>query len=187
VRLKDAADASAWTEVLAIYGPLVFRMAQRQGLQGHDADDVVQEVFSAVSRSIHTWLDQDHRGKFRHWLLGITKRISINALLRRPLASVGAGGSGAENLLRSIPEKEREVLEQVELEYQREVYRWASLKVREQVNEVTWQAFYLTHVEGLESDLVAKQLGITKGNVYVARSRVMNRMREIVKRFEVQP
>ena len=42
LRLRDAADVAGWDELVAIYGPLVFGMAQRQGLQAADADDVVQ-------------------------------------------------------------------------------------------------------------------------------------------------
>lgn len=37
LRLPDAADAAAWDELVAIYGPLVFRLALRQGLQAADA------------------------------------------------------------------------------------------------------------------------------------------------------
>ena len=186
VRLKDAADVVAWQELVSIYGPLVYRLAQRQGLQGNDADDVVQEVFAAVSRSVQSWLDQEQRGKFRNWLFGITKRIAINALLRRPIASVGIGGDDAANLLQLIPDNEHELMAQVELEYQREVYRWASAKVRAQVTEATWLAFQRTHVEGVEISKVASDLGMSVGNVYIARSRVMNRLREVVKRFEAQ-
>ena len=51
-RLRDAADVAASDEFVAIYGPLVFRMALRQGLQAADADDVVQQVFSAVAQSV---------------------------------------------------------------------------------------------------------------------------------------
>ena len=43
LRLPDAADAAAWDELMAIYGPLVFRMAVRQGMQAADADDLVQK------------------------------------------------------------------------------------------------------------------------------------------------
>ncbi len=46
VRLRDAADVAAWDEFVATYGPLVYRLALRQGLQAADADDVVQQVFA---------------------------------------------------------------------------------------------------------------------------------------------
>ncbi len=71
LRLPNAADVAAWDELVAIYGPLVFRLAVRQGLQPADADDLVQEVFSAVARSVSQWLDRQDRGSFRAWLLRI--------------------------------------------------------------------------------------------------------------------
>lgn len=52
LRLRDAADVAAWDEFVAIYGPIVYRMALRQGPQRADADDVVQQVFAAVAQSV---------------------------------------------------------------------------------------------------------------------------------------
>ena len=59
LRLPDAADARAWDEFAAVYAPLVYRLARRQGLQPADADDLVQEVLSAVARSVEGWLASD--------------------------------------------------------------------------------------------------------------------------------
>ena len=41
-RLPNPADVAAWDEVMSIYGPLVYRLARRKGLQPADADDLVQ-------------------------------------------------------------------------------------------------------------------------------------------------
>jgi len=185
MRLKDAADVAAWDEVAAVYGPLVFRMAQRQGLQAADADDVVQDVFAAVAKSVSDWVDQPQRGRFRLWLLGIMRNIAINVLTRRPHGSVGRGGDDPIDALAKVPEPSGPLSSQFDLEYQREVYRWAAEQVRDSVAKVTWDAFYLTHMEGVPIENAAKQLGISVGNVYIARSRVMSRLRELAKEFEV--
>ena len=84
LRLRDAADVVAWDEFVAIYGPLVHRLAVRHGLQAADADDVVQQVFSAVAQSVHQWLERPERGRFRGWLLTIARNIAIKALTRMP-------------------------------------------------------------------------------------------------------
>jgi hypothetical protein len=70
VRLRDQEDRDAWDEVLAIYGPLVFRMAMRQGLQRADAEDVVQQVFTAIFQSVEKWLEQSEARpvpQLAHW------------------------------------------------------------------------------------------------------------------------
>ena len=90
VRLPDPADARAWDEFAAVYAPLIYRLARRHGLQPADADDLVQEVFSSVSRSVQAWLRKDGRGPFRAWLLRIAKNVALNFLTRpkhRPIAA----------------------------------------------------------------------------------------------------
>jgi RNA polymerase sigma-70 factor, ECF subfamily len=55
------------------------------------------------------------------------------------------------------------------------------------VSDSTWQAFAMSHIENQPIDVVANHLGVSAGNVYIARSRVLSRLREMVKQFEEQP
>ena len=185
LRLRDAADVAAWDEFVAIYGPLVFRLALRQGLQAADADDVVQQVFSAVAESVHQWLERPERGRFRGWLLTIARNIAIKALTRRPHGGVGLGGEQSSDRLVEIAAPGGPISSQFDLEYRREVYRWAAEQVRDAVASSTWNAFQLTHVDGLSIADAAAQLSISVGNVYIARSRIISRLRELAKKFEV--
>ncbi|MHC5544480.1 sigma-70 family RNA polymerase sigma factor, partial [Singulisphaera rosea] len=66
VKLRDPADTDAWREFVALYEPLVYRLVRRNGVQDADAQDLCQEVFQALARSIDRW-DPD-RGGFRSWL-----------------------------------------------------------------------------------------------------------------------
>lgn len=186
LRLRDAADVAAWNEVVEVYGPLVFRMAKQQGLQTADADDVVQEVFLAAGESVSRWMEQPNRGRFRGWLLGVARNIAINVLTRRPKGGVGVGGDGPAESLAEISAPTELQSSQFDLEYRREVYRWAAEQVRETVSPTTWDAFHLTHVERVSVDQAARQLGISIGGIYVARSRVMNRLRQLAQQFEVR-
>jgi len=138
LRLRDAADVAAWDEVVAIYGPLVYRMAQRQGLQPADADDVVQQVFAAVAQQIGRWTEQPQRGRFRSWLLGIARNIAINVMTRRPHGGAGVGGDDSFKVLAEIPATDEPLSCEFDLEYRLEVYRWAAEQVRESVARTTW-------------------------------------------------
>jgi RNA polymerase sigma factor (sigma-70 family) len=182
VRLPDAADARAWDEFAAVYAPLVYRLARRHGLQPADADDLVQEVFSAVARSVETWLASDGRGPFRAWLLRIAKNVAINFLTRPKHRPTGKGDEFhrlAEHVAAS-----GDATGEFDLEYRREIFRWAAAHVRTAVTERTWQAFWLTSVEGQPNETVARELKMSVGSVYIAKSRVMARLREVVKQFE---
>ena len=70
------------------------------------------------------------------------------------------------------------------LEYRREVFRWAARQVRKEFRQDTWDAFWLTAVEGRSVEAVAKELAKDAGAIYAARSRVMRRIREKVTEYE---
>lgn len=185
LRLPNAADVAAWDELVAIYGPLVFRMAVRKGLQRADADDLVQEVFVAIARSVSDWLERPDRGRFRAWLLRIARNTAVNFLTRPAHRPWATGGDDAARMLAAMPAPESELSSRFDLEYRREVFRWAAEQVRQTVAETTWQAFWLSHVEGTSISDAAEQLGISVGNVYVARSRVINRLQQLVNELAV--
>ncbi len=186
LRLSNAVDVDAWDEFVAVYGPVVFRVARRQGLQSTDADDLVQEVFSAVAKQVGDWLQRRDRGRFRAWLLVMARNIAVNILTRKPLGTAGVGGDDADLKLNEVPGRADELSSEFNLEYRREVFRWAAEQIRDSVAETTWQAFHLTHIEGVPIPDAARQLGLGAGSVYVARGRIMNRLRELAKQFEEQ-
>ncbi len=186
LRLPNAADVAAWEEFVAIYRPLVFNLAIRRGLQPTDADDLVQEVFAAVARQVGDWLDRSNRGPFRAWLLRIARNVAVDLLTRGPHGGTATGGDESQRLLADVAEPDRELSSEFDIEYRREVFRWAAQRARKTVADTTWQAFWRTHVDGEPIEAVARQLGIGIGNVYIARSRVMARLQEMVKRFEVR-
>ena len=185
VRLHNQKDKDAWDEVMAIYGPLVFRMALRQGLQPADAQDVVQQVFTAIFQSVEKWLEQPERGRFRNWLIGIGRNVALNTLNRKPKGGIGVGGTEAHVILDRLKAEEDELTSEFDIEYQREVYRWAAQRVQADVDPKTWEAFRMTHVDGVSIGEAAKLLGIGVGQVYVARSRVMKRLQNLVSQYSV--
>lgn len=182
LRLRDAADVVAWDEFTEIYAPVVFRVARRQGLQPADADDLVQGVLCAVARTVTQWIERDDRGSFRAWLFRIARNMAINFLTRRKHQPWSKGGEPAARQLDRIAAAD--VSTQFDLEYRREIFTRASEIVRSRVSETTWQAFYRTSVEQKPIEAVAQQLGVSPGSVYIARSRVLKRLRSVVETFQ---
>ena len=183
LRLRDAADVAAWDEFTEIYSPIVFRLARRHRLQAADADDLVQEVLAAVARSVAGWLERDDRGTFRAWLFRIARNNTIDFLTRRKHRPWATGGDDTERDLEEIADLD-DMSSDFDIEYRREVFRWASDHVREVVSETTWLAFWLTSVEDHPIKEVAERIGVSVGSVYIARSRVMKRLQTLVKQYE---
>ena len=185
LRLQNADDVAAWDEFSAIYAPVVYRVAIARGLQAADAENLVQEVMLSVARSVDQWLERTNRGSFRAWLLRISRNAAVDILPRRATRVMARGGDSADQLLAELPAADN-VSQELDLEYDRAVFQWAAIQVRDVVADSTWDAFRLTSIDGVCVTDAAEQLQMRPGNVYLARSRVMTRIRELVKQYEVE-
>ena len=177
VKLRDPADAGAWREFVALYQPLVYRLARRKGLQDADAHDLCQEVFRTVARAIERWDLDPARGSFRGWLSRITRNLLINFMTRRPYRLRGSGLTSVQELLEAQPAGDPSATAVFEAEYRRQLFRWAADEVKGEFTPSTWRAFWLTAVEGRAPAVAAAELGLSVGAVYIARSRVLARLK----------
>lgn len=183
VQVRDPRNAEAWEQFARIYRPAIHRLARKRGMQDADAQDLAQQVLIAVASAISRWEKQGEKVRFRHWLRRITRNAIINALSRQP-RDRAPGGSTFLQLLTEQPQNEDETTHQIELEYQREVFLQAAETVRTDVQSDTWQAFEMTVINGQSVDATATELGKPVGAIYLARSRIMRRLREAVREIE---
>lgn len=183
VRLQDAQDEQAWTEFLEIYEPLVYRLARRRGFQDADAADLSQEVFRAVAAAVERWRLNPDRGSFRAWLFLIARNTMINALKKKRRLPQALGDTQFRRLLEMQPAPDEESA-LVEAEYERSLFHWAAEQIRDEFRPATWHAFWLTSVEGQKPQAAAEQAGLSVGAVYIARSRVMARLKEKIEQIE---
>ncbi len=154
------------------------RLALAKGLQHADAEDVAQQVFGSVARAVERWQPDSERGRFRTWLTTIARNAIVNALSRR--ATDRASGDTAERELLAECAADSAESQMLLVESRREVFQWAARRVRSEFEPSTWDAFWLTAVEGREVAEAAAALNKEPGAIYAARSRVMRRLRQIV-------
>ncbi|HJT31564.1 MAG TPA: RNA polymerase sigma factor [Pirellulales bacterium] len=182
-RLCQPSDEQAWREFMEIYEPLVYRLARRRGFQDADAADLCQEVFQAAAKAIERWHARPDRGAFRPWLFQIARNIMINSLRARQRQCNATGTSDARRLLEEQPAEDEES-RLLDVQYERQLFHWAAEQVRSEFREATWRAFWLTGVDGRKPQQVAEELHLSVGAVYIARSRVMARLREKIEEVE---
>jgi RNA polymerase sigma-70 factor (ECF subfamily) len=183
VRIRDPHDGSAWIEFVDIYSPVLYRFLQRRGLQDADAADVMQEVFRTVARSVKDFRGRCGRGSFRRWLMTIARSRVCDFLARRARQARGSGDTEVLKLMEEQP-AEMNGEDFLEQEYRRSVLDWAAEQIRGEFQQSTWQAFWETNVEGKDTKSVAKSLGMSIGAVYIARSRVLARLKKQVRKIE---
>jgi RNA polymerase sigma-70 factor (ECF subfamily) len=173
--LQDAGDDAAWEEFASIYRPIIVRIALRKQLPFDDAEDLAQQVLLLVLKNISKWKSDPARARFRTWLQTVVRNATMNALTRRPMDQA-SGGTSSLQQLNQCPDKADSLW--FDLEWQRETLRWVAQQIRGEFESTTWNAFWDTAIEQLSAQEVAERIGKSVGAVYIARSRVMQRIKQ---------
>ena len=174
-RLRRSAQeqqaTAAWAEFVELYTPLLYSWASRLGLQPSDAADLVQDVFVVLVRKLPEF-EHDSRKSFRAWL----RTILMNRWRdgeRRPVAASQQAGDG---LLAQLPGPDQ-AAELEEAEYRAALVRRGLELIQGEFKPMTWKACWENAVNGRPAAEVARELGTSVNAVYVARSRVLRRLR----------
>ena len=184
VRLRDGSDADAWQEFVHLYAPVIYGFARKRGLQDADAADLMQEVLRSVASTVHR-LDYDRgRGTFRGWLFTVTRNKVFNFMEGRSRRVQGSGDSRVQRRLEQHADGAGKLSADWEADYQRTLAAQAMAKIKGEFQSATWEAFIHTAVEGSAPAQVAKRVGLSVGAVYVAKSRVIARLRQEVERMQ---
>ena len=186
VRIRDAADREAWRQFVELYAPLVYRFARRRGLQDADSADLAQDVLHAVARSTERLEYDPRKGSFRGWLFTVARNKLHTFLRRRERQRRHTEDVAVEWLAEEPAAPEPDEAALWEQEYQQRLFDWAAEQVRGHFQERTWQAFWQTAVEGRPPREVAEALGLSVGAVYIAKSRVLARLKEQVQLMQVE-
>ena len=182
LRVRDPLDGDAWRQFLELYAPLVYQFGRRRGLQDADATDLAQTVFASLARDLRRFEYDPARGSFRGWLLVVVRNQLVKQLAReRRTATIGSGGD--DSLFADLPTRQSDEAVWDE-EYERRLFRWAAERVRVDFEERSWQAFWQTAVEGRSAKDVARDLTMSVGAVYTAKSRVLDRMKQAIEEIQ---
>ena len=187
VRIRDGRDQEAWRQFVQVYAPVVYGFARKRGLQDADAADVMQDVLRSVAGAAARLNYDPARGSFRGWLYTVARNKIFSFLeAGRHKLGRGSGDSGVREQLEALAGPEWGLAESWDEEYERNLAALAMERVRGEVQPATWQAFWQTAVEGRGAREAGAALGMTAGAIYVARSRVLARLKEEVQRLQEQ-
>ena len=145
--------------------------AGRQGFQEADAQDLVQEVLVKLVRALPTYERREDQS-FRSWLFRVTVN-QCRDFHRRKATRPLPGPHGLSAVSGHHPVSELE-----EIEYRRLLVRRGLEVIRPDFSETTWTAFTRVMVEGRSPADVAAELGMSVNAVFLARHRVLTRLRQ---------
>jgi RNA polymerase sigma-70 factor, ECF subfamily len=169
----------AWSRIVQLYYPLVRDWCQRAGLQAEDAAEVAQEVFRALAGNVDRFNRDGGSNTFRGWLRGITKRQLLAFWRHQKEQPIAAGGTTAQLRFAQIAAADVEEPSTADMASERmDLVRRALALVKADVEEHNWQAFWRVVVDGHAPADVAADLGISVNTVYLAKGRLLRRLRE---------
>jgi RNA polymerase sigma factor (sigma-70 family) len=179
LRLRDPRDHEAWAQFVDVYAPLIYGYVRKRGLQDADAADLTQACLRQVALHVGSLEYDPQQGSFRGWLFTIVRN-RLRNFHAQPQHLQGSGDSQIQGLLEALTAPEIDEADAWEREYRERMFAWASQQVRPTVADATWQAFWQTAVEGKPGKDVAENLGLSVSAVYVAKTRVMARLRSLI-------
>jgi RNA polymerase sigma-70 factor (ECF subfamily) len=177
-RLRDRTDVEAWRRLVDLYTPLLTGWLRRYSLQSSDVDDLVQEVLMAVAREAPRFRYSGRPGAFRHWLRTILANRLREFWRARQARPAAAGGSDFADMLEQLEDPGSGVGRVWDREHDQHVARRLLAMIEPQFAPSTWQAFRRVVLEEARPDAAATELGLSVNAVFIAKSRVLRRLRE---------
>lgn len=179
--LFDPKNAAAWETFDRRYRPILVGFARNSGLKELDAAEVAQETIVRFVEEYRSGRYERERGRLGAWLVTIARYRILDLRRRAGTARIVGGESAIVDL-----DDDRSVTAAYETERRHAVLREAleELRTRSKTDPRTVKAFEMLVYHGLSTQVVAEELGISTHDVYLAKSRVAAKLRDIVLRLE---
>jgi RNA polymerase sigma-70 factor, ECF subfamily len=175
-------EPEGWQRLVNLYSPLVVAQCRRERVTGADANEIVQEVFTTLVHKIEGFQKQPGPS-FRSWLRTITRHKLGDHFRRLQRPARGVGGTDAKMAIDQLPDPVGESIDETDehdASDRRLLCRQALRLIRPEFHPRSWQAVWRVVVDNQRPADVAALLGMTVNAVYVGRSRILGRLREVL-------
>ncbi len=182
-RLRVRPDPASWQQLVDLYAPWIHRWLRRHKAPVQDEEDIIQEILSVVVKKLPDFEHNRQAGAFRSWLRAIT----VNRLReywnssQAGLVAPATGDSDFLKMLEQLEDPSSNLSRLWDQEHDQHVTRRLLEMIKPDFEPTTWQAFRHVVLDGVKPADVAKELGIPTNAVYIAKSKVLGRLREVGK------
>jgi RNA polymerase sigma-70 factor (ECF subfamily) len=193
-RLRNPADQASWKEFYDLYHDLIFSVARRAGLNETEAAEVVQDTLVSVAKKMPEFRYEPGKDSFKGWLLTVTRWRICDQLSTRPARPTQSPRSGSAQ--DGLPETRTSTIDRVpdpagpelsaiwEQEWQTHLLQKALARIKRQVHPQHYQAYHLSVIAGRPAGEVARTIGLKVTQVYMAKYRIGNLLKQEVKRLK---
>ncbi len=175
--LKNREDQGSWEVMVELYQPLIEKWLLRFGTPANDLEDLAQSVLLVVSNKLGAFKHSGNTGAFRSWLRSITRNCLLEFWRENKIRPIATGNSSFQESLEQLADECSELSRIWQEEYDQEVLKSLLKRIQDDFQQQSWEAFRRVAIEGIAAKEVAQQLGITVNSVFIAKSRIMNKLR----------
>jgi RNA polymerase sigma-70 factor (ECF subfamily) len=177
-RLRQDFDDTAWQRMVELYTPLIRRWLRRYALAEQDVDDLVQDVLAVVVRKLPDFQKQPRVGAFRRWLRTITVNCMRELWRSQKYRPTATGDAEFAKILDQLEDSASGPSRLWDREHDQFVTRRLLAQIRPRFEEKTWHAFLRVALQSEAIDDVAEDLDMTVNAVFIAKSRVLQALRQ---------
>jgi RNA polymerase sigma-70 factor (ECF subfamily) len=186
LRLKDWRDQSGWQDFFDTYWNLIYGVAIKGGLTPAEAEDVVQETMISVAKNMPGFKYDPAIGSFKGWLLKMTRwRMADQFRKRGPQNFQIDGPELGEGVLEQGTDAPGPELEKMwDEEWEDNLLKAAMAKARRRLDPKQYQIFDFYVNKNWAPEKIAKTFGVPVGQVYLAKHRVTDLVKQEVERLK---
>lgn len=189
-RLRNRDDRECWEEFFQTYWKLIYSVAIKSGLTETEAEDVVQETVVTVAKTMDRYRYVPEKCRFKTWLMRITRMRIVDQFRKRgpecvPMDAVADSTSTDPRREGGVPISTEPFVQTLwDEEWRRNLIDAAMDRVKHRVKPLHYQSFYLSTVKELPASQVARTLGTSVAQVYLAKHRVAALVKQEIQRLE---
>lgn len=181
--LQTGDDALAWEQFCKHFGPVVAQFAKKLGMSPNDAEDAVQETMAAFFKAFREGKYNPGKGRLSNWLFGVAKRVILNLRGRQPLERLIADKATGTSFW-DLVQDDHTIRQTWEAEWRQMVLQKCLAQIKGEFEPKAVRAFELYALSGTPVEAVCEELDMSRNAVYIAKSRVLSRLRELASQFE---
>ena len=181
--LRGSNDTIAWISFRDHFYPVIFNFARKLGLSETDAEDAAQEVMLTFVRAFRDGKYSKEKGRLSNWLFGIARRVILNLRGHKPLEHLVADKTTGTSFWDLIKD-DYSLTQNWENQWRQMVLIRCLEQVQQQFEPKVYRAFDLYALSNVPVAEVAQQLKISSNAVYIAKSRVLSKLRQLERQFE---
>ena len=182
--LKFSNDSTAWKTFTEHFYPIIVAFAKKTGLSSSDAEDVAQETILTFLKLYRGNKFHREKGHLSHWIFGVTRNVIRDYLKKKPKECHISGNTTQTSFWAAVPDDESAILQTWSTEWQRTILMRCLSRTRSEFDEKTFRAFEMYALKQKPMEEICRELDISRNAVYIAKSRVLTKIRELKKHYE---